>query len=210
MLLNWLRVLWISAILINLSGVIWFILGSTANFKRGIDLISTVILMFFVIPSIIIIVLSVTLLFKRWSALKGGIIGIFFMITCMCMFLLTPTMFKSVNTSGWLTESVQTDTLQTTEDGQYEYCIEIINLFQRNSNARLYVKDVSTAEVRRIHLELPIYEIHGIGVGKVNYWVELKPASQTDKYILHTTNEFPLAGLGFEIDVSKGEALKLE
>ena len=99
------KILWILATLVSLSGVIWFILGSTANFQRGIDLISTVILVYIVIPSIILIFLSVVLLIKKWDRPKWGTLWVLLMI--FFMFSLTPTMYKYVNTSGWLTESVQ-------------------------------------------------------------------------------------------------------
>jgi membrane-bound ClpP family serine protease len=200
--------LWILAVIINLSGVIWFILGSTANFQRGIDLITTVIMIGLVTPSLLLIVLSVILLVKRWSSQRIGIIGIFVLI--ISMLLLTPLLYKNVNTSGWLTERVMTDSMQITTDGHYEYCIEIINIFQRNSYARLYLKDITKAEEKRIRLSLPIYEIHGIGIERVNYWIKLEPISKADTYILHTTEDFPLSGERFEIDVINGHAVKIE
>lgn len=61
------------AILINLSGVLWFILGSTANFQRGIDLISTVILIYAGIPSILLIVMSAILLFEGGTLQNRGL-----------------------------------------------------------------------------------------------------------------------------------------
>lgn len=207
-LLNWIKALWILAVLINLSGVIWFILGSTANFQRGIDLITTVIMIGLGIPSLLLIVLSVILLVRRWSPQGGGVLGIFALI--ISMLLLSPPLYNSVNTSGWLTERVMTDSIQMTTDGYYEYSIEIINMFQRNSYARLYLKNVSTSEEKRIRLSLPIYEIHGIGVEQVNYWVKLEPTSEADTYILQTTEDFPLLGERFEVDVINGQAVKIE
>jgi hypothetical protein len=207
-LLIWIKALWILAVLINLSGVIWFILGSTANFQRGIDLITTVIMIGLGIPSMLLIVLSVILFVRRWSPQSGGVLGIFVLI--ISMLLLTPPLYKSVNANGWLTERVMTDSIQMTTDGHYKYCIEIINMFQRNSYARLYLKNVSTAEEKRIRLSLPIYEIHGLGVEQVNYWVKLEPTSQADTYILHTTEDFPLSGERFEVDVINGQAVTIK
>ncbi|CAH1232836.1 hypothetical protein PAECIP111891_07101 [Paenibacillus allorhizoplanae] len=207
-LLKWIKILWILSALINFSGIIWLILGSTANFQRGIDLIATVIIIGLGIPSLLLIVLSVILLVRRWSPQRGGVLGIFALI--VSMLLLTPLLYKSVDTSGWLTERVMTDSIQITTDGHYEYNIEVVNIFQRNSYARLYLKNVTTSEENRIRLTLPIYEIHGIGIEKVNYWVKLEPTSEADTYTLHTTKDFPLSGERFEVDVINGQAIKIE
>ncbi|NQX61108.1 hypothetical protein HQN88_19765 [Paenibacillus qinlingensis] len=207
-MLKWIKILWILAALVNLSGVIWLILGSTANFQRGIDLITTVIMIGLGIPSTLLIVISVILLVRRWSPQNGGVLGVFALI--VSMLLLTPPLYKSVNTSGWLTERVMADSIQMTTDGHYNYRIEVINIFQRNSYARLYLKNVSTSEENRIRLSLPVYEIHGIGVEKVNYWVKLEPITEADTYILHTTKNFPLSGERFKVDVINGRAVKIE
>ncbi|WP_219834744.1 DUF4163 domain-containing protein [Paenibacillus sp. R14(2021)] len=208
MLLIWIRVIWIAAVLINLSGVIWFILGSTANFQRGIDLITTVVMMYFGAPSIVLIVVSMVLLLKRWSPLKWGKIGVIGII--ICMLWLTPPLYESVNTSGWLIENVQTDTLQKTADGRYEYNIELVNLFQRNSYARLYLKSVSMSAISRIRVDIPLNEIDGLSIGEVNHWIKLEPYLEEGKYLLYTTEDFPLPGERFEIDVKKGKAVRLK
>lgn len=135
----WLKVMWVITILVNLSGVIWFVLGSTANFQRGIDLISTVILVYLGIPSILLIVVSSFLLLKKWSPSRWWeVIGVFMIMTAMLV--LTPHLYKNVETSGWLTEKLETDSIQQTSDQRYMYCLELINLFQQNGSARLYLK----------------------------------------------------------------------
>lgn len=61
------KVLWIVVIVINFASLIWFFLGTTANFHRGIDLVSIVILLSFWIPSVILLRLFIWLLQKGWS-----------------------------------------------------------------------------------------------------------------------------------------------
>ncbi|NEN87132.1 hypothetical protein [Paenibacillus elgii] len=208
-MLQLIRVIWALVILVNLSAVMWFILGTTANFQRGIDLVSTVVLVYFGIPSILLIILSIILLFKRWpSSSSWSIIGVFIII--ICMLSLSSILFKNVNTSGWLTENITTDTLQTTADGQYEYQLELINLFQKNSYARLYLKNVSTGEEIRIPLEIPVTNIRGLSEGKVNYWIALEATSKRDVFILYTTSKFPLPNEKYEIDVKIGKAMKVQ
>lgn len=201
-----LKCIWIMAIFINLSAVLWFILGSTANFQRGIDLISTAVLIFYGVPSIILIYISVVFLFKGWplSSWRNTLV---ISIIIVCLLALSPTLYKYVNTNGWLTESIRTDSLQITEDGKYEYQIELVNVFQRNSFARLYLKNISTGEEVRIPLDIPVTEIKAYLIRDVIHWVTLMPASETNLYILHTTKDFPLRDKKFEfiINVDKNE-----
>ncbi|MFB7817162.1 hypothetical protein ACFC0X_23690 [Paenibacillus chitinolyticus] len=202
------KVLWILAILINLSAIVWFILGSTANFQRGIDLVSTVILVYFGIPSILLIIVSLILLFKGWLPTSlWGIVAVSIII--LFMLVLSPTLFKNVNTSGWLSESIVTDTLQITEDGQYEYQFELINLFQKNSHARLYIKSSSTGEEMRIPLDVPVNTINVLSERKMNYWISLEETAEKYKYILYTTSKFPLEEK-YEVDIKKGKAVKVK
>ncbi|MFC0394447.1 hypothetical protein [Paenibacillus mendelii] len=126
------------------------------------------------------------------------------------MLSLTPTLYKYVNTSGWLTENITTDSLQKTADGQYEYQVELINLFQRNSYARLYLKNVNTAEETRIPVDLAVNEIKGLSVGKVNYWVSIELNPVSDNYLMITTTDFPLPGEEYEIDVPNGTAVRMK
>lgn len=209
LLLYIIRIIWILAILIDLSAVIWFIFGSTANFQREIDLVSTVIFVYFGIPSILLIIVSLILLIKGWiPTTVWGTVAVSIII--LCMLSLSPTLFKNVNTSGWLSENIEVDTLQITEDGKYEYQIELINLFQKNSHARLYIKSSSTGEEMRIPLEIPVNNIRVLSKGKVNRWISLEVTSEADKYIVHTTSNFPLPYEQYKVDVKKKESVKLQ
>ncbi|MCQ6557321.1 hypothetical protein NNL21_01280 [Paenibacillus mendelii] len=100
--------------------------------------------------------------------------------------------------------------MQKTADGQYEYQVELINLFQRNSYARLYLKNVNTAEETRIPVDLAVNEIKGLSVGKVNYWVSIELNPVSDNYLMITTTDFPLPGEEYEIDVPNGTAVRMK
>jgi hypothetical protein len=209
LLLQLLRGIWVLAILINLCALLWFVLGSTANFQRGIDIITTVILMYVGIPSCILIIISIILLIKKWpSTLNFSVIVVIFII--LTMLSLSPTLIKYVNTSGWLTENIRTDTLQRTEDGKYEYQLELVNLYQKNSYARLYLNSISTDQELRIPLEMDVYEIVGISIGKVNYWIRLEQTNDPNIYTLRTTKDFPLQDKEYDIDVNKGIAVRIK
>lgn len=206
-MLKLIKALWIVAVLINLSAVTWFILGSTANFQRGVDLISTVIFSYFGIPSFLLIILSITLLLKGWSpSSTRGTIGV--LIIIVGMLSLSPALFKNVSTSGWLEEKVTTDTLQITSDNTYEYQLEIINLFQKNSYARLYLKSTSTGEEIRIPLDIPVKEMAVLFVEKNYHLITLEATSEEEFYILHPTSKLPFPDEIYKIDLKKREAVK--
>ncbi|MGF9905482.1 hypothetical protein [Brevibacillus porteri] len=205
----WLKLMWIITILVNLSGVTWFVLGSTANFQRSLDLVSTVILVYLGVPSVILIVFSSIMLWKKWRPSKWWeFIGVSMII--IVMILMTPHLYKNVETSGWLTEKLRTDSIQQTSDRQYEYCMEIANLFQKNGTARLYLKNTKTLEEIRIPLELPIKEIKFVSWGEVTHFVKLEPTTNSNIYLLNTTEEFPFPGEKYEINIMEKTAVKIK
>lgn len=126
------------------------------------------------------------------------------------MLLMTPQLYKNVQTNGWLTEKIRTDSIQLTSDHRYEYCLELINLFQKNSSARLYVKNIETLEEIRIQLELPTKEITGVTWDDINYFVKLEPTTNENIYLLHTTKESPFPDEKYEINIQKKKAVKIK
>jgi len=163
--------------------------------------------MYFAIPSIILIVVSLFLLRKKWWPYQWWeIIAVIIIIGIMLM--LIPQLFNSVNTSGWITESVRTDELQVTTDQKYEYNIELVNIFQKNSSTRLYLKELNTSEEIRIPLNLSTTDIGMI------FWeyvfVKLEETSNPDIYILYTTERSPFPGIKFEINIQKHSAIQIE
>ncbi len=119
-------------------------------------------------------------------------------------------MVKNVNTAGWITEIVRTDPLKLTQDEEYEYQLELVNLFQRNSKARLYVKSVETAEVKRIPIAIRTKDIEVIFSGKDTHWVKLEPSGESDIYILNTTKRLTEPEETFEVNIKKGTSRRLE
>lgn len=100
--------------------------------------------------------------------------------------------------------------MQITTDGQYEYQLELVNLFQKNSNARLYIKRISDGEEMHIPLDMHLNKIKGLSEEKVNYWVMMDGTFEKDKYIMHTTSKFPLPDKKYKVDLEKREAVKTE
>lgn len=177
------KIIWALAIITSLVSVLWFIIGTTANFKREIDIIATFILMYFGIPSILLVVLSIICFIKGWYP-NTLLAYLSWVMLISCMFAVTPMLVKSVDTSGWLTESITSDSLQVTTDGKYEYRLEVVNLFQNDSHARLYLKNRTDGNVILVPLDLPIQQVKTLEMNDVNHWISLMPQEESDLYVL--------------------------
>ncbi|MFD3257498.1 hypothetical protein ACE3MQ_02675 [Paenibacillus lentus] len=150
------------------------------------------------------------LLIKKWKPTSGGsYVGISVALTLST--LLSAALIQSVSSNGWTKEKIYNDTLKMTEDGRYEYRIELVNLFQRNSHARLYVKDMSSKQESYIPIiGIQTNKIVVLRVSETNHWVKLETTDNSSHYILYTTNEFSLPEEKFEIDIRAGTSSRLE
>jgi hypothetical protein len=204
----WLKVLLIAVIVFSTSSFVWFLLGSTAFFQRFWDIIGTTILVGAGIPVVVITTLFTILLIKGWTPDSGlAYTGLF--TGLVLLMLLSASLIQSVNTYGWMKERVFSDTLKITVDKKYEYRIELVNLFQKNSHARLYLKNVNTGNELSIPIEIQTKQIVGLGVGETNNWVVLKPEDEAEHYILYTTKELGIPEEKFEIDIIAGTSNRL-
>lgn len=199
----------IGTVILDILSLILFYLGATAFLQRTIDLIGTVIIMLMGVPNIILALLIITLLIKKWTPTNKFEFG-FIIIVIIISISLSIGLVKSFADYGFPKDRVNSDTLKTTIDEKYEYHIDLVNLFQRNSWARLYVKDIDTDEEMFIRIPIQTRNISGISIGEINHWVLLTPTDNEAHYILQTTNEFPLRGKQFEIDMQAGIATSLE
>ena len=223
------KTVWIIAIIVVFISMIWFLFGTTAFFNRGIDLVMTAYYVFIWTPALLLIILSTILLKKGWIpktvyAQVGFVIVIVF-ISIFFYLNLFRVVYTKEYTRGWLTETVRSDWTQTTSDGFYEYKLEVINVFQRNSYARLYVKDISTDFEMTIAIDISTKNIVTIGgVGSVYpepsaqpVWSTLTPSNAETIYILTTTETFERWKKDnnnsiekFEIDIAERTARKIE
>ena len=145
---------------------------------------TTVILVMCGIPSLILLAFSLFVLKMGGVKSSFGVLGACCVI--ILLILLSVPLYKNVNISGWLIEDVDTDSKQITTDNQYEYCIELVNTFQRNSSVRLYLKNMQNNEEIRIKLD------------------------QTGIYLLQTQAGSPFPKSTFEINIAERKAIRLE
>ncbi len=205
----WLRILLAVVIIFSFSSFVWFLLGSTAYFQRGMDILGTTYFWGAAVPVFLFVGLFTTLLIKGWNPTSGGQYTLITFALIISV-LLSAALIQSVNTHGWAKEKIISGTLKTSADEKYEYRIDLINLFQRNSHARLYLRDVSTGEETYIPTDIQLQKIKGLAVGKGHHWVKLEPTDNETLYILSTTKELPIPEEKFNIDIKAGTASRLK
>lgn len=211
MFLKW---MWIVAIAVVSLSLVWFLLGSTALFQRDIDLVTTFVFVQVWAPALILTGLSILLLKRGWMPSNIFMqIGLGLAIIILTS-IFTGTLFLNVDTKGWLTEKVRSDDAQITSDGKYEYRLELINLFQRNSYARLCVKDMFTGSGMIIPIDIRIREMNAIIISpdEITHWIQMKPSDIVEIYTLTTTEEL---GINrpvekFEVDMKAKTSQRIE
>jgi hypothetical protein len=188
----------------------WFLLGSTANFNRSLDLIGTLTLVIAWIPSLFLQISSLIFLRKGVPPASPEGNAILY-IKIILLFVFPIFLFQGVNTAGWLSERKFSDSLKTTSDQKYEYRIDLINLFQKDSRGRLYIRNLSTGEVKQIPVGIHTEKIIVLGQrSDYNEWVLMEPTNRPDQYYLFTTKDLSLPKEEFEIDVGTGTSRSLQ
>ncbi|WP_440115589.1 hypothetical protein [Paenibacillus sp. QZ-Y1] len=205
----WLKVFLIGIIIFSVSSFVWFLMGSTAYFERGMDIIGTTYLWGAGIPVLLFAVVFTMLLIKRWTPTSGiDYVGI--CVVLILSALISAALIQSVNTHAWANEKIRSDTLKISADGEYEYRVDLINLFQRNSYARLYLKNVSTGEELYIPTEIQTHRIKTLAVGGDTHWIKLELTDNVSDYILYTTKELGIPEEKFEIDIAARTSRRIE
>ncbi|WP_442602965.1 hypothetical protein [Paenibacillus sp. KN14-4R] len=204
----WLRLLFIAIIIFNALSFVWFLLGSTAYFQRGMDIIGTTGLCGVGIPVLLFAIVFTILLIIGWTP-KSGADYVRICVGLGLSILLSVALIQSVSTYGWVKEKIESDTLKKTSDEKYEYRVDLINLFQRNSRARLYLKDISSGKETYIPIEIQTSKIVVLGVGKVNHWVKLELTDNSSQYTLYTTKELGIPEEKFKIDIIAGTSNRM-
>lgn len=199
---TWFKVIWYLAIIANVATFVWFIIGNTANFQRGLDLVGVPTLVVFGIPSIILVVSSI-LIMKKCVKPKLWIYAIACIIIYLLIFSVKP-MAIAVDKEGWLYDSIMSDPIKITCDGNYSYRLELINTYQRNSKERLYIKDNSTGE--EFYILVKIYasrrELNGYSLGIGDWaWALMEPTDVAEHYLLMTTENLEIPTKTFLIDI---------
>ncbi|RXZ81567.1 hypothetical protein EBB07_14710 [Paenibacillaceae bacterium] len=207
---TWFKVVWVLAIIINIVALVWFILGSTANFQRSLDLVERLTLIVYGLTSFALTSLSILMLIKQTGKSSVSLYTLGSVIILLLVYLSQP-LFETVRTEGWLHESVQSDPIKVTSDGRYEYHIELVNFEQRNRSERLILTNILTGEVNKITIDIDTSGSNGLARGRSNWgWAIMHPTESPNKYNLVTTEYLKMPEKVFLIDVEKGISEKLD
>lgn len=205
---SWIKWLVVLIIIFSALSFVWFLLGSTAYFQRGMDIVGTTYVLLVGIPCLLGTILYTLFLIKGVYPTRG-VHHIGFLLGLVILIILSTILIYGVNSSGWAKDKIESDSLKITVDGKYEYCINLINLFQRNSKAELYLRDVGTGEEKIIPVDIHTRRIKTLAVGKVNNWVTLEPTTEPSRYNLSTTKDIRIPTEKFEIDIRVGTSSRI-
>ncbi len=202
------KILLIMTVIICVVAQIWFVLGNTANFQRSLDLIATYRFVYLLIPSILVTAFSIRALVKDRNKSDCAY---YMLLSCVVLLAyFSFFLFKGVNKEGWLTEKVLSDSLRITADKKFEYRLDLINLFQKNSHANLHIRNLTTGEEKNIKVDLCTSKIVTIGSGDDTVWAVMEPSNVPERYILYTTKKLRIPYEKFEVDTLKGTLVRLE
>jgi len=213
------RTVWIIATAVLSLAIIWFLLASTAFFNRGIDLVETFIFIFVWAPALVVTVLLWIWLRKGWmpKELNSQIMLLAIIIALTIGF--STALFNRATPYGWLIPVVRSDWTQTTSDGKFEYRLEVINLFQRNARAQLYVRSIYTGDEMIIPTGINARELTTLPMHNRSHseelilsrvWSNLVPhETSATIYILSTTEILRINIERFEINMETGTAERI-
>ena len=217
------RIIWMAAVAVTFGSVTWYTLASTAGFQRGIDLMMTAVYVLVVVPALCFIGVSILLLKKAWlpgnAVLQVLLIIAVVILASAFSFGLIHQVKTNGYTSGWLRERVRSDVPQVTSDGKYEYWVEHINLFQRNSFARLYVANVATGDDFTVVLDARAEDIRRWEVSipkssdeKLEDYAcsKLEPTDVDNMYLLTVIKSGARGDMFFEVDVMSETARRTD
>ncbi|WP_342551862.1 hypothetical protein [Paenibacillus sp. FSL R7-0652] len=202
---SWIKWIWSAAVLVNLAVFIWFLVETTSNFQRSLDLVGMPIMLLCGIPSLMIHMISIVVLIRKWNSQLSisnmiyGVVFIFILMFC------TPAFINALEHTV-KPERVESDPVSRTSDEKYEYNLEIINMSQRNNQVNLIVKEVSNqADQLTISLALDAKEIAAIttGPGSDWQWTVLEPTEKPGIYKLITTERLGMHKV-YRIDIAEG------
>ncbi|CAM4107896.1 hypothetical protein GCM10007362_34090 [Saccharibacillus endophyticus] len=193
--------------IVQLILVIWMVLGYTAAFQMIPDLIGTVVMVLEGIPMLLLSVLSLIMSFgrPRWS---GRILRILVLSASIFLISIAWNSVKELSPEAWLTERVDSNMFKITEDDRYVYQIEIVNRYQRNEHARLFVERRIGAQEKYIELDLSSAEMSGMLYSEYD-WGELTLKQGKYIYLLSPSPERGNADWQFEVNMADWTAKRI-
>ena len=198
-------------------------------FKPFDGLTDGFILFFVFLPTLIFTIISTIFVVK--DKIPNTFAGQIFLVVLSVVFLvifsgtlLWSGVEKIIITEGQARTTERVDALwhspsgvtivYTTDDGKFEYFLEIINSGQRNSRAQLFLRDVATGEEARILLDTGREILRIMTTATPNEavaWAHLVPSEDSPFiYILTTTQSLNFDITSFEICTETKTSRRIE
>ena len=169
-----------------LAVIRWFF-SSTAGFNRGLDLVQMVTAIIYITPLFVVVVISLIVFAKTGFNSEKNLpkAPVIVLSVIMAVISLTITFAPTV-APGPVRTSVWADSLRQTDDGLFEYRFELLNAFQRNASARLFVRDLATNEEMYIPINIPNISYAGPSTRRnISFlWARMMASEVSGEYIL--------------------------
>lgn len=195
-----------STLMIGIS-IVWFLFGTTANFKRGIDLVTTIKFAVIWVPAILLFLVPLIIIKSR----KRTAFQFLIWPLIIAHFFLAIQLFKSVELEGWLINGISSEPVKTTSDGLLDYRLELINLYQKNSHVRLFIHDNRTGQDIYIPIDAEASEVQRewVGEGEMWSWSSLSGMTDNNHWELSVWRIAPMPQLEFLIDIKEANSTRL-
>jgi len=174
--------------IVTLAGILaaarW-VFNTTRGFNRGLDLIQTVNFILLVAPLVLAAVAAAVLLARAAALPQASVprVPAIALSAVIAAISLALTFAPSVN-PGSVRDTVFADSLRPTGDGLYEYRFEIVNAFQRNAAARLFVRDLNGGGEAHIPVNILDGSLGGLGLPGGNFlWGRMEAGGEPGQYI---------------------------
>jgi len=199
------------SIAVSIPALIFWILGTTAGFQRtGLDLLSTVVLVIHWIPTLVLTIYVVLSLKNGISDKVKWNIGVVIVLAFLSIQLFSS---PTINIYGWLEERVTSGNIHTTQDDRFEYRLDLINVFQRNSSARLFLRDLETGEEQSIALPMNTRRVTGFFQGPQITWITMESTELPYLYVVRVVDglgHLVLDNEAYKVDIQAGIAVIYE
>jgi hypothetical protein len=117
------------------------------------------------------------------------------------LFLVIPLVAMAGNLAfnprfGRMPDHIMADSLRPTTDGLLMYRFELVNHFNRNARARVFIREVYTGDEFHIYLDTLSGRIGGLGWLANEYfaWAVLEEQEEAGQYILRIPAGVPFSG----------------
>ena len=180
------RMILVIALFLGIIAAFSIILGDTAGFNRTWSLSGRFLFYFVGTPLILLSLICLFWIFMKFIP-KTMFQYIFSFIIIGILLILSPIVISKINLYGWIIDVVTSDSLRITDDGFFEYRIEIVNQFQRNSSLKIFINDMNLNKDISILLDIYPDKVSSIVFRDYNQnflWGRMYFKEELNKYIL--------------------------